>query len=536
MNVTGSKDNHIGTLSAQFKESGALYISQVFPDDWVGAWIVYGEEKYKDLVHRIKNGEACNGFEDGLKFMGKVGSLRKSLVVQDGKKIAAVTMQASMFTEFAAQLFYDPQLRQTSQRLGDLLGKLNIAIQDLMSMDRNKGIDTNKFMPIAIDLLVGSGAPASYADPATVSGGSLQVAHGPVQTRDQPAAAYIIPHQVGKVLGASASASASGLYSYADVLCVNVGIQKFDASLKDHRMFVPRGADTNSNRNIFAKTDAGLALLGSFLPAALSFTNKPLWSLLNEFLNPVMNEMYTALRVNYQGQVVPTLVVRQHPLTSDTFFTLPSVPVVSRFLEMPRWKADGVMVKTYDVGRSGSVGHFNFFHVYGAPVTSQPVTSLSSQIARNPPLSDEEDFRRNGILPYMTTVNCSAEDAGGGVTGGAAGAGAWMACAADFHLGSQYMFNGTVGMQGVSLPICHGDNFEWDNTVYHIENCSHSCGISADGKKYFTTYMALSHGVHTGVRENSLSVRTLEPYLSAYPGVVPEDFANDPGFTADFEE
>jgi hypothetical protein len=63
----------------------------------------------------------------------------------------------------------------------------------------------------------------------------------------------------------------------------------------------------------------GTELLGTFLPVMPELTNKPLWSVLQQFLNPTVNEMYTCLRVNKDNRVVPTLVVRQIPFTTEAF-------------------------------------------------------------------------------------------------------------------------------------------------------------------------------------------------------------------------
>lgn len=544
--ITGSKSNHCSQMAANFQNSGSNYLQQIFQDDWVGAWIVYGEEKYHDLIRRLNAGEACNEFNDGLKFLGKVRSFRKqNMLMEDGKKKSVYAMQALGFREFANALFYDERLQMRIPFFADIVGKLNIAIDELMSFDRNTGIDTNKFVPLALDLILGRGAPQSFANP----GGDLPIAAGPVQDKgSEPTAACVVPSQVAHVLGIKEAGSKAGLFSYADLMNVVIGIQKYQGADNDWRAFVPRGAEGGGNRKVFANTDVDLQLIGSFLPMPMPFTNKALWSLLNEFLNPVVNEMYTALRVNGAGKIVPTLTVRQIPFTSNTFashkltrtsnlgadsaMTATFKVSTTRFLELPRWKAAPNLVRNYDIGRSGQA-HFNFFHVYGAPVFSQPLTSLTSQIVRNPPLSDDLDIRREGIQPFTTTVNCSPNDASGD------GAKIWMQLAADFHAGQQYCYNGTVNLIGITEPIVHGDNFEWDGVVYHIETVSHSFTISEDGKKRFSTYLALSRGV----RSDTDAQASLDGWVSTdsldammYPGMSPNDNTLfDPGHGGDME-
>jgi len=559
LQVGGSKESHITTMSATFKEAGESYMTQVFPGDWCAAWIVYGKDKLKKLLAKIRDGKSCNEFSDGFKFVGRVRSFRKSLIMAGSNKIIGLTLRAASFTEFANQIWYDPNLNQTSVGFSDVLGKMQIQINDLMSMDKNVGVDSNKLIPRALNLVLGSGLPSQSTDPS----GQLARSPSPVMAEGKPSATYVVPEQIGKLLGAKARATEIGLYAYADILDVLIGIQKYEDSAKGFGMFAPMHSDPNTNMNILGKSDSSLNVLGSFMPIALAFTNKPLWSLMNEFVNPVCNEMYTAIRVNAAGKVVPTLIVRQHPLSSErlsnenareptleptantypTYPWTPPIPIagaeyvnkaigaetikpgtvplppLTRFLELPRWKASAKLMRTFDIGRSDEVGHFNFFHVYGSPVAQNKAAVISAQIGRHPPFSDEDDLRRSGFLPYMSTVDCSVQDAAGD------GPEIWMQMAADFYLGQQYMYTGTVSIQGVESPICHGDNFEHDGVVYHIEAYSHSCSVAPTGQKTFITYLTLSHGVSS------------TPEQGMFPGFSPSDnTADDPGLTGEFED
>jgi hypothetical protein len=88
----------------------------------------------------------------------------------------------------------------------------------------------------------------------------------------------------------------------------------------------------------------------------------------------------------------------------------------------------------------------------------------------------------------MPTVNCSFADLIHGPR-------EWMSIISDFLMGQQFTLNGSCAMQGIVSPICPGDNFEFMDSVYHIESVTHNCSVSGDGKKTFVTSLSLSHGI-----------------------------------------
>ena len=55
--------------------------------------------------------------------------------------------------------------------------------------------------------------------------------------------------------------------------------------------------------------------------------------------------------------------------------------------------------------------------------------------------------------------------------------------------------SGTINFVGIPQPIAVGDNLQFDNVVYHIEQVSHVAAISQDGKKMFRTTVVLSNGM-----------------------------------------
>jgi hypothetical protein len=524
LQVTSTKGSYLMQASATLIDSGTNYLAEIFPGDYVMAWMVNNKLNYDELIKKLntftsQEAQAVNRFQDGLKFTGRVQSLRKRITqAPTGHRISRYTLSAVSFNEFDAQIFYDPHLAEKEPAIGNYFSKLGTSLNEITKGSGRKtvSIDVNKAIPTFLDLLLGKGIPANLSrgnsDPR------LQATTGLTANY-----AYILPDVVGKALNKTQKSTAGGLLTYADVLECIIGIQKYSGSSGveielpqggiDEREaakgFAPDGTEGGGSRR-FTGTD----MLGEFLPQAPHFYNKSVWTILQQYLNPAVNEMYTCLRVNPDGFVVPTMVVRQLPFTSRHLTTSLSV---TRFLDLPRWGIDPVLVKDFDLGRSDSL-RFNFVHVYGDTVDHS--APFAAQIVRNPPIRDDLDIARSGLRPHMQTIPCAPEDTRNGSPK------KWMEITSDILMGQQLTLTGTMVTVGIQAPICPGDNIEWDDVVFHIESVTHSCGIQPDGQKTFVTTLALTHGVRaTGTGLSDLDI---------YAGTKPTDqLGFNPGLTKD---
>ena len=501
LTVSSSKGTHISQLQAVLKNSGYNYLASVFPNDWVFAWMVNSEKKYHSLRNRISSQEQVNLIDDGLKFVGRVQDMGKTLMQSpDGLKTVQYNLMATGFKELDSQTFFDPHLAMKIPSFGQWLLRLGIDMNDIFqkaseaSAKGEAGIPSDKVIPLLLNTLIGTGITPELANPG---GGKLPIAAGLSSNREAPMA-YVVPEVVGKLLGVRIKSKLGGMYSYADILESIIGLQKYSDG-KFPSSFYPmetglrvklavglEDGHQDINRHV-----TSYPLKGSFQPVMpMSWSGKTVWTILNEFLNPAVNEMYTALRLTPRGVVAPTLVVRQLPFNTKIVADAMGTDVTS-FMEVPRWKAHSAMIRVMDVGRSDQT-RFNFVHIYGQPSVANGM-SLVAQMVLNPPFRDEEDIKRNGLTPYLQTVNCNAQNL-------LTGPRKWMLICSDFLMGQQLTLNGSCSMAGVTAPICCGDNFEFDDTVYHIESVQHSCSIS-EGKKTFTTHVKLSHGVRSDSRQ-----------------------------------
>lgn len=521
VSTTSSKANHLKNLNASLIVGGPNYLAEVLPEDWLFAWMVHSVEKRDDLVRRIRRGEPCNRFDDGLKFVGRVFSMRKSWAVDKntGAPQVRYNLVGNGFTQFNAPIFFDPRLAQKEQGINSWL-KLN-GIKNFLS----KGaIDINNAIPSLVELLLGKGLSRSLANPSTRAGpgaDQLQGIFGNVAgSEDEAEYAAIVPEPVGKLLGKTSRSKKGGVLAYADLLEAIYGVQRYTTG-----SFQPDGTESSAD----AQKHTPLPMMGKFLPLIPHFTGQtPIWGILGQYLNPTINEMFTCLRANAQGQVVPTFIVRQQPFSSSIIAV--NDPTATPFLELPRWVIDPALIYAGDVGRAGAL-RFNFVQVSGQALIQNKNNSPTAQLVRNPPVRDDQDIRRSDLRPYTATVACDIEDQ-------VKGPRRWQELVADFVMGQHLTFTGTIQCLGVQAPICEGDNLELDGVVYHIESVSHQASISQDGRKTFLTQLQLTHGVRSDEEQRvqgelaagRIILEQADRLL--YPGLYPDDQrALEPGLT-----
>lgn len=529
MQTQGSKRAHVKTMNMVLKQTDVNYLNEILPGDWIMAWMVNNRTLQQDLMIRINLGQACNGFDDGFKFLGRVHNVRKQ-THQDGPRgdrTSSYTIQSQGFSELDSQLFYDASLASSDQRdkaIGSWLARLGLNIEDLFGAATKDGIkknNTNVIVPTLLDLIVGKGPPAkASSSPLVQTAIGTDVSALP-QTLSEPPYSYLVPVMIGQLLGLppSEASKASHVVSYADILELLQGVQNY-SNTSGTGVFTP---DIAAGMSTPQRRYTPTPLLGTYLPFFPEFTNKPLFQVLSQYSNPTINEMYTALRVNPEGSVMPTLIFRQIPFTTEAMPAVRDLPV-TKFLSLPRWVIPSQMIQDIDIGRSDAT-RTNFIHIYGASSLTQNNVPVQYQLINNPPIRDDLDIQRSGLRPYIATVECWVDDQIGKAPS------QWMSLVTDRMIGSQYTLNGTIYSFGIQSPICEGDNLEFDGVVYHIESVAHQFSISPDGsKKSWTTQVTLTNGLRSDVNVK-FSSDVASPF-PIYAGFLPADLtANDPGLT-----
>lgn len=543
--VSASKRSHKTSFSASLKQTDVNYLVEILPGDWCFAWLVNNRTDHERLLRQIDGGQACNDFLDGLKFIGRVSSVRKRVSNDpNGPRDSSYSLSCTGFDELDTHFFYDNSLASKDvleRDYGQWLVRMGLDVKKLFGDDAKDGLsknNINRIIPTLLDLIVGKG-PGSQGDIPVAAAGGQTVSATPQLSEEAPYA-YTIPVMAAKLLGKTERDDHRTVLGYSDILELLSGVQTY-SNKTGWQVFVP---DLSSDSTPQRRTTPN-ELLGTFLPFMPDFANKPLWSVMQQYLNPTINEMYTALRVNPEGKVVPTIVLRQIPFTTEAMpepadlgpddsgdfdISQPQGDMqdvsFTRFLSLPRWGMPASLVQSVDIGRSDAT-RINMVHVYGTSSYQQNAIPVQEQIVNNPPVIDHLDVMRSGMRPYMATVECWVDDTVGKAPR------AWMYLVADWTIGSHLTLNGTLDCYGIQAPICVGDNIAFDGVVYHIEGVMHNAHIAGDGKKAWTTSLQLSNGM----RDNSTFAvdNELESGAGAapiYPGFEQSDNTGyDPGLT-----
>ncbi len=486
MSISSSKGAHVTGLDALLLPTRD-FRSEILPGDWVFAWIVNSRERAIDLAARIRRGDACNRFDDGLKFMGRCQSMDKLRTVDaGGRRVIRYALRAAGFTEFDSQIIYFPEL-ETRDDFGEWFRKLGNILNDIIesrNADGHKDVGSLKIdllLPRLLTTLLGKGLPRKDKNIA----GSANKNDVELERR-AGGEAYLVPDKAAALLGKGA---ASGMLKYADLLEVVTGVQHY------------RNDTTGSMQNSFAVLiphlvgagphyRTGQPLQGNTMPTPPTFDYESVWSILGQYLNPGINEMYLTLRASPdQGRIVPTFIARQLPFTTQASSIGHKADFPrTQFLELPRWKIDPVLVFGERVG-TNDAQRFNFCHVTGIAPDRDPL----QEFILNRPIRDDLDILRSGLRPYSTTVNCSVLDS-------RIDSRRWTDHVADFTMQQQLTLGGSLRLQGIEAPICVGDNCEFEEVVYHIEGVNHSCFLDEKGKPRFITNLTITHGMSSEAR------------------------------------
>jgi len=535
LSVENSKSNYVKNMQAILKETDVNYLKHIYPGDWVFAWMLSDATQGKYVLDKVKRGEPANKFADGLKFVGRVASIRASISqdTSSGNRTLIYSLQAVAFRELSTMVYYNPNLSESAGGAGAAgvwLAKLNMDISDIFGITVRDGFKDNSDLLIMsfLELFVGAGISSSFSNPTGQK--ELQIATG-----SQANYSYIIPKEVSKLLGVTPEdKSKNSATCYADILDVLTGIQDYKESnvfsmpkLVDiEKMYNEEEAPTfepgmlgdpfgpkteeeslaeietskriesfyknKERRNKLYKRKqhkfTGKHIKGSYLPLMPAFTNKPLWSLFGEFLNATINEMYTCLRTNENFDIVPTLVIRQKPLSTDDYAAGMEIMEITPYTSLPRWFLMNGMVTGLDLGRSDAT-RVNFIQVTGNTPSCIGAESTTTQLVLNPPIRDDLDIARNGLRSMVQQVTCAPNDTVNKVPT------EWMNLIGDFIIGDNLTLNGVINCYGIQEPICEGDNVEWDGVLFHIEEVKHICSRDMQGNLMFRTTLSVSRGM-----------------------------------------
>ena len=471
LSVSDSKSVLTPSMSATLMVTDINYATAISPGDFVFVNILNWESESRRVANLSRELKPINGVNDGFKGLFKVQSVRKQLMSDpsSGTKMFAVRITGFAFTEFNNSVYFNQYL--ISSGLDENLAIYNSEILGAWSaLVSQKGLtNVQDISKALIEAFIGSGV----GDTGRKDGQSLL---------RSPNVQFLMPKGVGSLLGVQGLVAAKDAYTYL------FGIQQYASGANQtlgNGMNPQSAPAPDDGRFIYCSKNVE----GDCITKAEYWNQTKLWSILNQYSNSPINELYTCFRVTKNNRVMPTIVLRQIPFTTDDFDA--GSTTVTRFMNLPRWRISSALITGYDLGRD-EAARINFVQYFGRSTIGKDGVSISEEIAQANYLFDKDDVKRNGLRPYVATSAFDEPVPNRTLFRSPQ----WAKIVGDSLIGGHLKMNGSLDAFGIVDPIAVGDNLEFDSVVYHIESISHSCAQSQDGKtRSFRTKISLSNGV-----------------------------------------
>jgi len=239
--------------------------------------------------------------------------------------------------------------------------------------------------------------------------------------------------------------------------------------------------------------------------------NNTLWGMINQYLNPTLNEAYCDLHpvaggnlggLQFGGpKLQPTLVVRQIPFNTpefDKYWALqtidglspPSKYAVTNFVQLPKTVLPDIKVISYDIGYS-DYDRINFVEVNGFDINSSPGSPGGFNNA-NKPRFEEGSIKRFGL---RTKVIFGADY--GGVRGNIDESGYWSPLLMDWWFNANRYANGTIECIGLLHHVAVGENIQLnqEKILGHVEAVTNLFTVDEQGNRIFRTTIDFSRGI-----------------------------------------
>jgi len=493
ISVRQGKQSHQGVMQITALDPNGELLRKISPGDWIVCWMFDNSDSGKALRDKIKSqGFAnLNGFDSGLKMVGKVFTIRKDVQVDEaGRKFQRVNLMATSFSELDSNVYFDPQLVTSWYKGAEFM--LNLSS------------NLNRITPLPEDVSTLM---------ATLLATFLGIQLGGQQGATSPNRPLIVPPVISQILGIQAK-------NYIDILKTYVGIQEYSTSYVPQPLGVTSQLTLAKNQTTQPSPHPNIrytrvGLLGFNNPMIQPYVNVPIWGILSQYLNPVINEMYTTLRLDEAGKIMPSLMIRQIPFNTDAFASgYPDVPATT-FRSLPRWRVQDPVITNYSVGKSEAM-RVNFVMVQSVTGIT-PKQFAAYQRASFDPFKDSVDIERNGLRAYIQAVNANFGD---DIT--ASTAKQFTALVTDRMVGGHLKLSGQMGLAGVQEPIAVGDNLEYNGLLFHIESVIHTLTVHPTaGLKRFSTQLEISNGVPaSGPVLPEIDIRETEEWYDPMEGKV----------------
>lgn len=477
--IQSSKGSPVGSAEVVLVSGSVNYLAALAPGDYCMIWLFNDESVRAKMETKIANNESSNDFNSGLKFFGRVNSIRGVYNTDvDGTKTLRYVVTLKSFAEFLTSIYYNYYLADVANgNQGGAQNQTAQAIAILSDLSKNwfslvPGADQQRpvtnignIMQFVINTFLGSGPlkrDATTTDPVT---GKTVVVQNRIGNT-----LYRVPKEVALILN---FASDSSVYTFQDILTELIGVQNYNNTVQP---FQPNMSP----------------LSGQMVGLPSNFMDTTVWSYIMAHLNSPLNEAYNTLRIDEDGDIEPTFVARQLPFTTQ--YSKYHAPKVTPFTSLPRWIIDSTRaVQSFNIGTSDAA-RVNYLQTYGQIAGIESAFTIQRQIDQGNLRSDVNDIKRNGLKTYVIGSNCDvlSSDSQTVLTG------FWTDILGDCFINGHLKLNGTMAIAGIQEPICIGDNLQYNGFLFHIESLSHTYSLNeGSGVKTFMTNVQLSNGIST---------------------------------------
>jgi hypothetical protein len=559
--TSSSKGSFGKTAQVTLKSADDFYPSIVSNGDWCFIWMtdnMTDRQNVLESLAKIRAGQSAGNtlvrYDSGLKFAGRVTSCNSSDTVQaTGARTITQNISAQSFLEFAStvyntgtiikleptsvkaalngpqsveavtQLIQDVAVQtQLTESLSSFTKKTAEAFKNLMNKQDPAYNSPDRVISLYYLLSMGIDKPQQYLPgvPANFNSG------------------ITIPSKVSAIFN---KPSARKLWQLIDI---HAGIQKFTSDKTAwYKGFVPN-LKSDQAENI---KNTGIPTKG-YVPFKFElWSNMSLWSIFSKHLNPVVNEMFTSLRLNQEGNLNLTLTIREKPFSTGLFSSIganksyytgqtaiapkndnlsqtpgdeetpPELKLngppskkdnkIYRTLygEVPRWVINDSVVRSYSSSTNEN-DRINFVMVWGRSTQAEMLNPkvnmdsfMSQQFHNGNYFLNPGDISRNGL---RSSIMESHYDTYYSDRQAVSNASTWARQNADWLFNGHLKLNASLTVNGIQDAIAEGDNLEYRGILYHIEAISHSASVSASGQKNWTTTLSLSNGVLASSLDN----------------------------------
>lgn len=489
INVNSNKKSHNHQLNIHLLGGDINYSTALSPGDFICVNLLNSTEKLfgnggtatkpspDSLYSRALNEQPINKKDDGFKGVFRVQSVRRSIQVIPGfgGKTLIYNITASAFTEFNQVVYFNPYLALNSgQAVNNALYVLNVLAGKEFGQFIEKGQHTiNNIFKKLIYFFIGDGE--NQRELYSPSKPDVPVNHNKN---------FVIPANLMSLINIRSPKNlAADMYNYW------IGIQEY-SNANTPEIGLNPNYKLSGNFYESQKPPPGNSII-----QAECWANVTVWSILSQYINSLLNELYTSFKLMPDGYIMPCVVLRQKPYSSPDFDnTIPH----TKFLSLPTWKVSLDLVESLNLGRDESA-RINFVHVITKSRGVDIQNMIASQSSNQNFQLNEQDILKHGLRPIIQGCDFDfpsndnklihAQD--------------WNKLLFDWLRDGQLKENGTVQTVGIEEPISIGDNFQLQDTIYHIESISHQMGIDANGNTSFKTNFQLSFGVENNTTKQT---------------------------------